>query len=78
YVDESDLRLPLPRFNRELLRDRKLMVGRLDSRLTGPAPRDAGDSYQFDPSNSAIRPPYTALFNQYVREELGYKTDATY
>ncbi len=78
YVDESELRIPLPRFNRELLRDRKLMVGRLDSRLTGPAPLDAGDSYEFDPSNSAIRPPYTSLFNQYVREQLGYKSDATY
>ena len=27
---------------------------------------------------AAIRPPYTALLNDYVRRELGYKTDVTY
>ncbi len=27
---------------------------------------------------AAIRPPYTATFNQYVRAELGYKTDLAY
>jgi carboxypeptidase C (cathepsin A) len=27
---------------------------------------------------SAIRPPYTAAFNQYVRTELGYKSDLEY
>ena len=27
---------------------------------------------------AAIRPPYTATFNDYVRTTLGYKTDLTY
>jgi carboxypeptidase C (cathepsin A) len=27
---------------------------------------------------TAIRPPYTASFNQYVRNELGFKTDLEY
>jgi len=27
---------------------------------------------------TAIRPPYTAAFNHYVRAELGYKSDAPY
>ena len=27
---------------------------------------------------NAIRPPYTAAFNSYVREELGFKTDTEY
>jgi carboxypeptidase C (cathepsin A) len=78
YVDESDLRITLPRFLRELLRDRKLMAGRLDSRLTGPAPLSVSDSYEFDPSNSAIRPPYTAAFADYVRRDLKFETDAQY
>ena len=51
---------------------------RLDSRLIGPAPLNAGETGDFDPSMSDIRPPYTAMFNQYVSHELGYKTDATY
>jgi carboxypeptidase C (cathepsin A) len=54
------------------------MAGRLDSRLTGPAPLDTSETVEFDASMTDIRPPYTALFNQYVRAELGYKTDATY
>jgi carboxypeptidase C (cathepsin A) len=78
YVDNSNLRVELMHFLRELLRDRKTMAGRLDSRLIGPAPVDAGETGDFDPSMSDIRPPYTAMFNQYVSHELGYKTDATY
>ena len=27
---------------------------------------------------AAIRPPYTAMFNDYVRRELGYKSDLEY
>ncbi len=78
YVENSQLRVELMHFLRELLRDRKLMAGRLDSRLTGPAPLDTSATIEFDPSMTDIRPPYTALFNQYARSELGFKTDATY
>jgi len=78
YVDRSDLRMELMHYLRELLRDEKTMAGRLDSRLTGPAPLNTSETAEFDPSMTAIRPPYTAMFNQYVHTELGYKTDATY
>jgi carboxypeptidase C (cathepsin A) len=27
---------------------------------------------------TAIRPPYTSVFNQYIRSDLGYQSDATY
>jgi len=78
YVDSSNLRMELMHYLRELLRDQKTMAGRLDSRLTGPAPLNTSEMAEFDPSMTAIRPPYTAMFNQYVHTELGYKTDATY
>jgi carboxypeptidase C (cathepsin A) len=78
YIENSGLRVELMHYLRELLRDRKMMAGRLDSRLTGPAPLDASETGDFDPSMTDIRPPYTAMFNQYVRAELGYKTDLTY
>jgi carboxypeptidase C (cathepsin A) len=78
YVDNSNLRMELTHYLRELLRDQKTMAGRLDSRLTGPAPLNTSETAEFDPSMAAIRPPYTAMFNQYARTELGYKTDATY
>ncbi len=78
YVDDSNLRVEIMHFDRELLRDRNMMAGRLDSRLTGPAPLSTSATPDFDPSLTDARPPYTAMFNQYVRSELGYKTDATY
>jgi carboxypeptidase C (cathepsin A) len=78
YVENSEFRVELMHFLRELLRDKKMMAGRLDSRLIGPAPMNAGEINDFDPSMTDIRPPYTAMFNQYARGELGYKTDATY
>lgn len=78
FLGRSDLRVTLSQFRNELLRDRGLIPGRLDSRLTGPAPRGGADSPDFDPSMAAIRPPYTAAWNHYVRAELGYENDAEY
>ncbi|MEL6328701.1 MAG: peptidase S10 [Planctomycetota bacterium] len=78
FILDSNLRVPLSAFAKELLRERGLTVGRLDSRFTGQDRDDAGDSYEYDPSYGAIRGVYTAAFNRYVREDLGYKTDADY
>ncbi len=78
YIDYSNLRIDVSHFTRELLRDKGLTIGRLDGRLTGPSPRNAGESSEFDPSSTLIRPPFQAVFETYVRSELGYKTDLLY
>jgi len=78
YIDNSDLRVPIFRFTKELLRDQKRSVGRIDSRFKGMDESAATDVPDFDPSIAAIRPPYTTTFNNYVRGELGYKTDLEY
>jgi carboxypeptidase C (cathepsin A) len=78
YVDRSDLRVELGKFRKELLRARRRSVGRLDSRFLGIDPSATDAAPDFDPSLAAIRPPYTAAFNDYVRRTLGYKTDLTY
>ena len=78
-VDENDMRLTQGVFCRELLRNQRLMVGRLDSRFTGDdISRVRGEGMYYDPSMSVIRPPFTATFNNYVRSDLGYKTDLEY
>jgi carboxypeptidase C (cathepsin A) len=78
YIQNNNFRVDLGEFMKELLRDRRRSIGRLDSRFTG-IDRDAGaDSTNEDPSMNAIRPPYTAAFNDYVRRELGYKSDVEY
>ena len=78
YIDLANLRIDEPHFVKELLRDRRLTVGRLDSRFTGTDASGVAETAAFDPSMTAIRPPYTAMFNQYVRNELGYKSDLEY
>ena len=78
-VDFNDARLEQGVFCRELLHNQKLTVGRLDSRFTGDdISRVRGEGRFFDPSMSAIRPPFTATFNNYVRTELGFKSDLEY
>jgi carboxypeptidase C (cathepsin A) len=78
FIEQCDLRVDDGRFRKELLRDRGLTVGRLDSRFVGMDRDAAGEEFEFDPSMAAIRPPYTAAFNDYVRSELGYESDLHY
>jgi carboxypeptidase C (cathepsin A) len=78
YLDQTDLRIEIQRFCKELLRGEKRTVGRLDSRFKGMDLLAATERPEFDPSMAAIRPPYTAMFNDYVRRELGFKSDVTY
>ena len=85
FIEQHNLRITEPQFTQELLRDQGKLVGRLDGRFTGDTrenedgPAAGGTSFpNSDPSMSAIRPPYTAMFNQYVRTELGYKSDSEY
>jgi carboxypeptidase C (cathepsin A) len=78
YIDESDLRFGVQQFTRQLLRDRKLTIGRLDGRLTGPSPLNAGEFAEFDPSGTLPRPPIQAAFLNYIRAELHYTNDMMY
>ena len=78
FIDNSELRIEIQRFDKELLRDQKRTVGRLDGRFKGIDDLAVTERPDFDPSMAAIRPPYTATFNDYVRRELGFKSDLEY
>ncbi len=78
YLDESNLRFDVQHFTRQLLRDQHLTIGRLDGRLTGPSSLNTGETSEYDPSNTLVLPPFNAAFTNYMRGELGYKTDQTY
>jgi carboxypeptidase C (cathepsin A) len=78
FIERNNFRVELDEFNKELLRDQRRTTGRLDSRFTGIDSDAAGESAQTDPSMNAIRPPYTAVFNDYVRRDLGFKNDMEY
>lgn len=77
-VDEANLRIDVPWFTHRLLAEQKVRVGRLDGRYTGPDPQGYLETRFYDPSSAATGPPFTSMFNDYVRRELGYKTDMTY
>lgn len=78
YLEQADLRVTDQRFYKELLRDRGLTVGRLDSRYTGKDYDNAGETPDNDPSFYGIDAGYTAAINSWARETLGYRTDREY
>ena len=77
-IDEANLRINVRKFTHYLLIDQKLRVGRLDARYTGPDPNGLLDTPFYDPTGSATQPPFTSVFNNYLRTELGYKVDTPY
>jgi carboxypeptidase C (cathepsin A) len=78
YVLGTNLRINILRFCKELTRAERRSVGRLDSRFKGVEALEVTEQPEFDPSLLAIKPPYTAVFNSYVRSELGVETDLVY
>ncbi|MCA9897361.1 MAG: hypothetical protein KC433_04180 [Anaerolineales bacterium] len=78
YVKLSNLRVQYFRYCKELLRDQHRTVGRLDSRFLGIDRDAAGEHFEYDPSYAVIQGPYTATFNDYVRQELKFESDLPY
>jgi carboxypeptidase C (cathepsin A) len=78
YLEGSNLRVTNSAFCRELLKSERQAVGRLDSRYKGDLGLAFNEAPSFDPSMAAVMAPYTSMINQYVRSELGYKSDAIY
>ncbi len=78
YIEQTNLRINIYRFVKELLRDQRRTVGRLDSRFTGIDRDAAGEAYEYDPSYALIQGAYTATLNDYVRAELGFESDLPY
>lgn len=77
-IDEYNLRVDVNGFTHYLLADQKLRVGRLDGRFAGPDPDGFTGTRFYDPTSSETGPPFTSVFNDYIRRELNYKTDMPY
>ena len=78
YLESTDLRVVIFRFCKQLLRDKRRTVGRLDTRFKGIDRDSAGETFESDPSMDAITGPYTAALYDYVRRELKYESDLPY
>jgi carboxypeptidase C (cathepsin A) len=78
FVDECNLRVQLGRFTKELLRDQRRTVGRIDGRFLGIDADSAGSWPDYDPSIAAIIGPYTGVLLDYVRNDLKFESDLPY
>jgi carboxypeptidase C (cathepsin A) len=78
YVDRAELRIPAGGFRAELLRDRWDIVGRYDGRLIGHNATGINQNPEYDPSDAATTPVFTASFNDYISHDLNFHTEETY
>jgi carboxypeptidase C (cathepsin A) len=78
FLEEANLRPEISAFDKELLRDRRLTAGRLDSRFVGTDREVAGARPDYDPSYAAIQGPFTAMWNAYAHDALGWTSDVPY
>ncbi|PYQ28393.1 MAG: peptidase S10 [Acidobacteria bacterium] len=78
YLEQTNLRIDIDRFDKELMRDQRRTVGRLDARFIGVNRDAAGEEPDFDPSYAAIFGEYTATFNDYARRVLKFESDLPY
>ena len=63
---------------KELLRDSGYTVGRLDSRYRGIDRRNAGERPDYNAELTSWLHSFTPAINDYMRNELNFKTDAKY
>ena len=75
YVLRSNLRIEHFRFCKELLRDRRLTIGRIDARFTVTDLDAVGEYGEFDPSLTYLSAPFLEGTLDYLHGELGYRED---
>ncbi len=78
YIETSNLRILMHRFQKELLRNKGVALGRLDGRYLGDEADDAAEGPEDDVSSYAVSSAYTALMNQYLAADLGVEMDRPY
>jgi carboxypeptidase C (cathepsin A) len=78
YIRNSNLRIPYDRFENELLRERGITVGRLDSRFETYVLDRPEVSPDWDATDAAIDSAFVSTVNYYLRQVLKYDTPLLY
>lgn len=78
YIEQTNLRINPQRWFKELMRDKRRTIGRIDSRFLGIDADAAGERYDYDSSLASYDGAYVATFQDYVRRELKWNTDMYY
>jgi carboxypeptidase C (cathepsin A) len=71
YLLKANLRVNGAKFEQNVLGDGRI-VGRVDTRYTGPAFDPLAENAEYDAQLAAISSPYVAAFNDYVRKDLKF------
>ena len=71
-IEDNHLRIDPGVFRKQLLHDRGLILGAYDARITGRDDDPAASYPDFDPADAAVRGPFSAAINNYVRGELKF------
>jgi carboxypeptidase C (cathepsin A) len=78
YIEEANLRVSPFRWFKELERNKRRTIGRLDSRFEGMDVDAAGERNEYDPSEASYEGAFVATFHDYVRRDLKWDSDAYY
>lgn len=78
YWDKANLRVDNGEFQKELMRDKGIAIGRLDARYEGASGDLLAQRVFSDPQSDAISSAYVTAFNTYVHHELKYGADQVY
>ncbi|HMO91642.1 MAG TPA: peptidase S10 [Pirellulaceae bacterium] len=78
FVLNYNLQFPIASWRKELLREQRLTVGRLDARYRGVDRDSGGAEYEYDPALAAWMQSFTPAINLYLRGSLNYKTERSY
>jgi carboxypeptidase C (cathepsin A) len=78
YVMRANLRPTEARYFKELLRERGLTVGRLDSRFVGQDHDDVGEHAEADPLFHVVTGAFATGINRLLKDTLKYDADAPY
>jgi carboxypeptidase C (cathepsin A) len=79
YILRSNNRILMHRFQKNLLADKGLAIGRLDGRFMGDEADDVSEGPNLgDPSSYQIEAAYTAALNHYFAETLNVEMDRPY
>jgi carboxypeptidase C (cathepsin A) len=78
YVLQNNLSVQPQQFWKELLRKQGKTIGRLDSRYLGIDKTESGDKVDYNAELTSWLHSFTPAINQYLRQDLGYKTDLKY
>jgi carboxypeptidase C (cathepsin A) len=78
YIKKANLRIDGGMFEKTLLADQELTIGRLDTRYTSPTLDPLSKESEYDPQSAALNSAYVSIYNDYARTTLGFPKDAKY